>query len=433
MARRLKDPIVGTVATGLAIQALLAVSGPFLARMLGPHQRGQLAALLLWPTVIAYVGSLGIPAAATYYVAQQRSSARAIGRHLLSFAVLQTIILLPVHAVWLYLLVRDETTTVQVAAAITLVAIPAFLAQWYGLAILQGARRFREFNVVRLGSIATYAALILIFFVTDVKTLPLPAAAYVGSVAIFAIATALIAARVIRERSEPGEEFSRRRLVNFGLRGIIGTDTPLEAFRLDQIVLALFLGPAALGIYIVGLAFTNLPTFIGRAIGLVAFPSVASRAAAEDARRAMWRFLWGTFTVNTVMTVAILIAAPWLVPLFFGESFGPAVRITQILLPGMLFLSGRRVLSEGLKGRGLPTAGTIAELGALTWLAVALAVLTRPFGAEGVALAVTTSYAVSFGLVVLIAARRGEIDASARPRLPRAVAGRLGRLGKLDV
>jgi O-antigen/teichoic acid export membrane protein len=133
------------------------------------------------------------------------------------------------------------------------------------------------------------------------------------------------------------------------------------------------------------------------------------------------------------MTVAILIAAPWLVPLFFGESFGPAVRITQILLPGMLFLSGRRVLSEGLKGRGLPTAGTIAELGALTWLAVALAVLTRPFGAEGVALAVTTSYAVSFGLVVLIAARRGEIDASARPRLPRAVAGRLGRLGKLDV
>ena len=60
---RLKRDAALAVATGFAIQSALVVTGPLLARMLGPSGRGYLAALILWPLVLLYGGAL-IPAPA---------------------------------------------------------------------------------------------------------------------------------------------------------------------------------------------------------------------------------------------------------------------------------------------------------------------------------------------------------------------------------
>ncbi|MCH7579585.1 MAG: hypothetical protein IIB22_05025, partial [Chloroflexi bacterium] len=78
-ASRLPIPAtVGSVATGLAGQTALLVSGPLLARMLGLDGRGYLAALVLWPALIAQLGSMGMPLAVTYFTAQRRISVRSI-------------------------------------------------------------------------------------------------------------------------------------------------------------------------------------------------------------------------------------------------------------------------------------------------------------------------------------------------------------------
>ena len=142
--------------------------------------------------------------------------------------------------------------------------------------------------------------------------------------------------------------------------------------RPDQVVLALFLSPSALGLYVVGLAFTNLPYFIAKSVGLITFPWVASRAETGDARRTMWSLLWLTTAIAVVLVAILCATAQWLVPLFFGGRFDSAVTVTYIVLPGTVFLSARRVLSEGLKGRGYPLAGTLGELLSLAWIAVAL-------------------------------------------------------------
>ena len=87
--------------------------------------------------------------------------------------------------------------------------------------------------------------------------------------------------RLGRDLDPPEKEISslrapdRRSLVGFGLRGFLGTAPPMEAFRLDQIIVGFALSPVALGYYVAALAFTSLTRFLGDSIGYVAFPTVA--------------------------------------------------------------------------------------------------------------------------------------------------------------
>ena len=63
----------------------------------------------------------------------------------------------------------------------------------------------------------------------------------------------------------------------------------METFRLDQAVVGLFLTPAALGLYVVGLAFANLPRFIAQSVGYIAYPRINSPCACDAPRLTLSR------------------------------------------------------------------------------------------------------------------------------------------------
>ncbi len=128
----------------------------------------------------------------------------------------------------------------------------------------------------------------------------------------------------------------------------------------------------------------------------------------------MWSLFWLTTVIALILVGALCATAHWLVPLFFGSRFSDAVGVTYIVLPGTVFLSARRVLSEGLKGRNYPLAGTLGELLSLAWVALALAVLVPLWGIYGAAVALSSSYVVSLLLLLALAARRGELEWAGR-------------------
>ena len=385
------------------------VSGPILARMLGLEGRGQLAALILWPIVIAQLGSLGLPLAITYFIAQRRASVRSITRAALSFAIPQTLLLMALHGAVLLLVLRGESSSVRLAGIATMAIVPAFLAREYGLAMLQGRQRFAAFNTLRVLPTVVYAGGVAALFVVDAGSILAVVLVMITANAALGAITLLTGLWAAGGADTAVGSADLREMLRFGLRGLFGSVSPIESFRLDQMVLAIFLTPAALGLYVVGLAFTNLPRFIGQSVGLVAYPSVAARTDRAAARRSMWGFFWVTVAMNVSLILLLLLTTGRLVPFFFGDEFRDAVRITQILLLGVIFSSARRALVDGMRGRGHPTAGTIAEVVAWFWLTPALAVAAPLWGARGVAGAMSSSYAFSFCVLVVVATVLGEL------------------------
>lgn len=381
-------------------QVALLVSGILAARLLGVEGRGHLALLLIVPLLLVVFGGLGVALSTTFEVARNPAIARPLLRHHWRFVVGLTFALTLIHAAFLLVLFRGEEPNVQMAAAISLPVVPAATAHQYGLAIFQGLQRFWVFNLFRLAPSLIYAALVVALFLSTSVTLAHFSASFTASFVLVGIAALVVAVHGTPRLESPERVPTMRELIGFGRKSVLGSVSPSDGGGFDQVIIGLFLPPAALGLYVVGLAFTNLSRFIAQSIGMVAYPNVAGRADVTDARGAMWRFFMVGIAASTAVVGVLQLSIDRLIPWVFGESFSGAVPIARILLVGVLFSGARRVLGDAARGANQPLAGTVGELASWVVLIPGLAVLTPVFGIQGVATAIVLSSLTSL-LVVL--------------------------------
>jgi O-antigen/teichoic acid export membrane protein len=337
-----------------------------------------------------------------YFIAKSPEQARGIAHLVARLAIPQVAALMMIHALALAILVYGKPHSVVLAAEISLLAVPATMALEYGLAILQGLRRFLAFNLLRLLPFATYSVVLAVFFVASIGDLPVVAALTFGSSLILGAITLLYAASTL-PAATPALAVGKREIIGFGTRAFLGALSPVDAFRLDQLFVGLALSPVQLGVYVVGAAFSNLPRFVAQSVGMVAYPQIASEPSRRVAMHAVWRF----FAVGLVLCGGIVLILELivgrLIPLLFGSAFSDARSVAQILLVGSLFLSLRRVLTDGIRGAGYPLVGAIAEVFALLTLPPTLALLVPPWGTEGVAMAFATSAALGLAVSLFLA------------------------------
>ena len=396
---------IASVASGIIGQGALLVSGILVARLLGPEERGYVALLVIFPSFLSIVGGLGVPEALTYFLARDASVGRTLGRSALRLGLVQGAVLCAAHSLLLALAIRDYPISVVVAGMISLLWVPAALTMQYSLAVIQGYRRFGELNGLRLLAPVLYSIAVVPVFIIGLSDVRVIILLWVIAYTVAAGVTLLCALRPLLASNGTGVAPSKRDLSRFGRKSFIGSTSPVETFGVDQAIVGLFLSARELGLYVAALAFTNLPRLVGRSIGMVAYPHVAAKRDPREAERSIWRFFWATVCVCAVLVGSLELGASRLVPLLFGHAFSESVPLVRLLLVGGLFFGARRVLGDGLRGAGHPSANTVAELCSWVWLIPSLAVLAPRWGTEGVAVALATASAFGLAVLVLIALR----------------------------
>jgi len=384
----------------MVVQAALLVNGVATARGLGVLDRGHLALFQLLATVLPIVTTMGLPLTITYWIAREPGLGRPLLRTLHRAVFGQLALTLLIHAGVLYAFFHGSASEVREAAALSLLCSPAIAVWSYGMAVLQANQRFRALNLSRMVSPAISAALTAGYLVAGVGTLLLITLTWVALYWLTAIITAIAAVRSLAP-ADPTPPIlpTRRRLLSFGMKSLLGSVTPLEGFQLDQAAVGIFVSQRSLGLYVAAVAFTNLPRFISQNIGLVAYPHVAAERDSHGQRRALLGFITMTIVLCGGACVVIELALPWLVPALFGSAFEPAVGVAQILMISAFLFGLRRVLTEATRGAGRPALGSIAEIVSLAALFPAIAIL-YPSGAEGVATALVVAAAAGLSAIL---------------------------------
>lgn len=390
---------VGTVGTSLVGQAMLVVSGVVVARVLGVYERGQLANFVAICVAASAIVSLGLPNALTLWLARRADVNQpevAVVRRALN---LQIPVLLLVVAVTVALAIpasRDQKLVLLVVGG---VASVASLIVQYGLGGLQGLKRFRAFNLLRLTLVVPYALAVVVAAL-------LGGAGFVTFAVLWTVGMVVAAVLVmgvfpLRNAAPPVDGSPLRPMVRYGAKAQIGVASPLESFNIDQIVIGAIAGPTVLGLYVVGYAFTNLPRFIAQSLGMIVFPRVAERAGSGEAGRTAVDSIMLTTLISLVVVGVLEALVGWLIPLVFGQAFAGSVPAARLLLVAAFFLSIRRVLADALRGFEQPLPGTVSEMASWVVFAVLVYPLTVNHGATGAAGAYAAASAAAAAVLVV--------------------------------
>ncbi len=376
------------------------VTGILSARALGVTGRGQLAAIMLWPTVFSGLFAFGIPSALNYHARRNPENERSLFLAALTLCGIASIAMLAVGMISIPLALHAYGARTVDLARIFLLAAPQFLFSYAIVAHLLVRGWVREANAYRL--LPTLATLISLIVLSSLKALtPLSAALsyIVPTTPAFIIALILVLRGL--QTTAVALVPACRALLSYATRAF-GIDL-LGALssQVDQLMVVSFLDPASMGAYVVALSVSRVPNVITIAMLQVLSPRAA--ALDGDGVTAIVGRCMRVGSASVLVSALFLAAAlPFVLPRLFGSGFAGSVASSRLLLGELVFTSAATLLAEAFKGVGRPEIVTIVQAVSLVASVVFLFVLVPRLGIAGAALALLIAAVVRLGTLLAL-------------------------------
>jgi O-antigen/teichoic acid export membrane protein len=403
---------VSSLAARFAVLALNLATSIVIARATGPTGKGLITLVAVTAGQVMTFVSFGVDTSLVHYAGRRTYGISELGglsvRLALLFGPLGTVLgLLFVR----YTFASSIPPSFQPWAGLVFLGLSAELVSLYFLALLSGAGRILERNVLLVfraifDLLSASTAIVIGWNVKGILALT-----FAGDIIFALVAGVVLALYGLAPKSPLRPSSGLRQLLTFGLKGHVGTILQGVNYRLDVFLLAIVLHASDVGIYSVAVTTAELLGTLPSVFGLV----LLQRSAVLQPREAtsftslVNRLTFGAMVVGAVMLAVV--GGP-LIHLLFGRSFAHATTPLEILLPGIVALGVWRNLIFDLSGRGQPEVKSYTATVAAV-LTVILDVLLIPrIGIIGAATASSVAYAA--GAITAVSAYRRHTGATFR-------------------
>jgi O-antigen/teichoic acid export membrane protein len=380
----MKDVSISFFTTGV-VQVVNIATGLLAAWWLLPEGRGELAAIILWPGLIAEMGNLGVYDALLYRAATRNATPRELFAASIALVGALSIVLIGVGLIIIPHVFANHTELVQTVAIYFLCAyLPTYFTSLFVSGLFQGTLQITTWNMLRSLVPVTYLVGICLLGLAGVTGVTEFAIAYIAGQVVAGGAAVYMAGRRgwVSWHVKPQV---LRSLITYGIKVHVGEVLSSLRQRIDQAVIAYFLPPAELGLYAVALTVANAPLIIVFTLANVAFPKITQQPTPAGKLAVFGRYLRFSLAIAAGTVVALWILIPWLLPLAFGQPFAPAVPIANILLVGTLPFAAKLLFQQALKAWDRSLVVGRAEIVGLSVAVIAMSGLMPAFGLIGVA------------------------------------------------
>lgn len=384
----------------------------YIARFLGPAAKGAYYLLIQVVSIIATVSLFGIDSSAIYYLGKNYST-----RNVAILSNILTIVISAAAMIFFLLVSRTYyLSNVLMKTGFGYLALVAFMIPFMSVArlnsaILMGFSRYVTFNILNMALYLTMA----INFIVLVIILRMD---LLGAILAFLLAYFLMSfiyimiiftSKKMEERDTgPVNRINAGLLLSYGLRVFIVPILLIVLYRIDSFFLSYYSTIGAVGFYSVALSFAELLLFIPESTGTVLFPTlVYSRPEDIDGK-----FLF-ILKISIVLTfaVAVLFFATirYVLPFIYGGIYTESVKLTYLLLPGLVAMSTYYLFSSYFQAIGKPGLVT-AILSIILIVKVVLCGLMIPgLGSLGAAYACSIAYLACFAVFLLVFIMRSKL------------------------
>lgn len=367
--------------------------GIYVARVLGPSDRGLLALAVGSIAVLAALFGFGTPQAVSYFIRNRAGAARRIRAYMDRSLLAGTLCSAALVGLGSSLFSRTfldgrPLDGMMMALMVLAVASMAGTTMLQGAMVAIGEAKSTAFALT-LGAVANAAATVALFQATPWRV----HAALAGVVVGQAVTSILFRVRLgAALPAGEGDALPGREFLAYGLKSQVGALAGLFFKRLDLFFIGYFLSTAHVGFYAIGLSLRDfLLTFPRAATGLLGGEMADPRSRREKG----FRLFRKGVLLNVAFTLAVslggLAALPLAVPLVYGEAFREAASPSIIVLFSTIPFSVAILAGVGLTSAGLPLVHSLGSLGAAALGALGIWILTGTYGLAGAAYATVVS------------------------------------------
>ncbi len=398
--------ILITFGTTIGITMLNLISGIITARLLGPMGKGELTAIILWPSMLSAIGSLGITESLVYYSGKDRNRIPQLFSCAMIFVIFQSIILMTAGYYLIPIFLKQYSLPIIQICKKYLLFIPLNLAALYQLSLLQGVMKFKKFNLIRITVVALYVLGICLLVIVGKITVINVAFMWLLSnlFTLILTFTLILKEKLLLERGAKKFWLPNKTIIkdlfSYGWRVHLGNISGVMNMKLDQMLMSAFLTPVMLGYYAISTTIAGIVTLIPNAFSFVAFPSITNKSEKQDKQRLYAKYCRFNIFLTAVVCVIVFLSTYWLIPFLYGEAYIKSIKPCQILTATMFFAGCSLVIAAGLKALGKPLVSSKAELIRLIVSVMVLPLLLTKFQIIGAAIA--TLIASFIGFIYLV-------------------------------
>jgi O-antigen/teichoic acid export membrane protein len=369
------------------------------SRALGPTGRGEFAFLTTVALLASALASLGIEEANGNLAAIVPGARRALASNSLVLAVVLGGAAAGIVALVIALAPAAGAGSDPKLRLLAFAAIPLFILQIYLQFLIRADYGFAVTNFASVIGPVITLSVNSVLAAMGLLTVGTALGAWVGAQAIGTGVLVWYVARRLAGFGRPGRRLAREAL-GFGIKSHAGRVMKTGNYRLDQWLLGAMAGSRELGLYSVAVAWSESLYFLPEALAMVLRPDVVRASAVDAARRTATVFRLALL-VSIPFVIGLVVAAPLLCVVAFGEEFRGSIDDLRALAPGGFGIVALKLLANALVAQRKPMLANLA-LGVALAATIGLDVVLIPrYGGLGAAIASTLSYSAG-GLIVAV-------------------------------
>ncbi|MCZ8519312.1 MULTISPECIES: lipopolysaccharide biosynthesis protein [Paenibacillus] len=394
--------ILRTSFTNFSMLLITTLTSIITARMLGVEGKGELSAILFWPTFISGLVGFGLPTSLIFNLKQDSSRAPDYLRMSIWFQIPVSLVAgviawfgLPV---WLG---EYSATAVRLAQVYTVLTIPMLLAVNLLSAIAQSMDKFNIYNGIRLNvPLFNVVGLIAIWLLGSL-TLTTSTNVFLLTTLLVVIYAA-VSLRPYLTLGNKGRTIDRsaaKPLFSYGLK-VYGMELLGTLYnQFDKIIIVALLTPRDFGLYSVVFALSRVFNTVQTAISNVMFPKVTGMEN-DKIIRLVARAFRISMTVMAIVVIPSMIIGRFMLGLLFGPQFLEASSTFYLLSIECIIGGGSWVLASSFNAMGRPDLVLIRQLIAISITVGLFFVLAPMYGLFGLSLALVIGAVVRLAITL---------------------------------
>ncbi len=372
-----------TFTSSLAISICNVFTGIITARLLQPEGRGELATVILWPSILAGLGLMGV----NWALAREAAGHRERTADLARLAVVSGLVLALVSMVVGYLLIPRllpaDKLHLTTLTRTYLLWLPLNYLALNLIALDQGQGKWWQYNALRISVTLPYLLFLTVFWIYRIHQVEYFVAALLGTNFIAVAIRIFWQYRAILQGRVQFRDVLM--ILRRGCPFFLATVSAVIVMQVDKTLAVGLLSMDGVGLYAAAFTFASAHGALGGALGITSFSYLANEPDPEQQARKLAQIFRQATLLYLAAGFGVALAAPYAVVPLFGPDFAEAGKPAAILALATSGVSLANVLNEGLRGLGNTYPGILANLLSAAFLALAAMKLVPAWGLSGLA------------------------------------------------